>query len=414
MQVELITIGDELLYGKTLDTNATYIAEKLGEIGATVVRMTTIGDTLENIEKALRAAMRSVDAVVVTGGLGPTPDDVTRQAAAQTFGLKMIFREDIYRDIEMRWKRRGRPVPESAKILALVPEGTEVIKNAVGAAAGLKIKHENTTFFFLPGVPDEMRSMMDDCVLPFLTEKAAGRALRHRLLKTAGITESAIHEKLKGVEERIQGVKIAYLPQQYEVHLRLTAIGKSVKVAENHLIQVEKVVRERLGYYIYGINDECLEEVISGLLLEKGMSISVAESCTGGLISGRLTDIPGSSNFLKRGVVAYSGQAKNEMLSISIDMLEKYGTVSPETTKTMAENMRTLGRTDIGLAVTGIMGPTGGTEEIPVGTAYVGLAHPGGSHLKEFHFLGDRRTNKQFAAQAALNEVRLFLQKNIE
>ncbi|UCE20126.1 MAG: competence/damage-inducible protein A [Gemmatimonadota bacterium] len=414
MQVELITIGDELLYGKTLDTNAAYMSENLGAIGVTVVRVTTVGDTVEHIEEALHSAVTRADAVIVTGGLGPTPDDLTRQAVAQAFGRGLVFREDVYRDIEMRWKRRGKPVPESARILAHVPEGTEVMKNAVGAAAGLKLTHERTIFFFLPGVPDEMRSMMDDCVLPFLATKAAGRAIRHRLLKTAGITESALHEKLQGIEGGIQAVKIAYLPQHYEVHVRLTADGTSVKVAENSLARTEKVVREHLGYYIYGTADESLEGVVAGLLLDGGMSLCVAESCTGGLITGRLTDIPGSSKFLERGVIVYSGKSKNEMLSVSKETLETYGTVSPETTKCMAENVMMLGRTDLGLAVTGIMGPSGETPEKPAGLVYISLAHADGTYDKEFRFAGDRVTNKNLAAQAALNELRLFLLKNFK
>lgn len=409
MKVELITIGDELLYGKTLDTNAAYMAEKLSEIGVEVFRVTTVGDTLEHIEEALGSAESRADAVITTGGLGPTPDDLTRQAAAHTFGRELVFRQDIYHEIEKRWQRRGKPVPESARVLALVPEGTEVIKNKVGAAAGLTVNHGGTLFFFLPGVPDEMRSMMEDCLVPLLAKKTEGKAIRHRLLKTAGITESAIHGKLKKVEGKFQGVKIAYLPQSYEVHLRLTAAGPSVNVAENSLAQVEKVVREHLGYYIYGTNDDSLEEVVAGLLFDRGLSISVAESCTGGLITGRLTDIAGSSAFLESGAVVYSKRAKHEMLSIPEETLEQYGVVSPETAGAMAENVRMLNKTDIGLAITGIMGPTGGTAEKPVGLIFISLAHSEGSFHKEFRFLGDRRANKSLAAQAALNELRLFL-----
>ena len=409
MRAELITIGDELLYGKTLDTNAAHMAEKLGEIGVHVIHMTTVGDSIEDIEEALHSARTRAEAVIVTGGLGPTPDDVTRQAAAKAFSQELSFRQDVFREIESRWKRRGKAVPASAKTLALVPEGAEVIKNAVGTAAGLKMNHKNTLFFFLPGVPDEMRSMMEDHVVPFLAEKVPGRVIHHRLLKTTGISESALHERLKGIEEGIQGVKIAYLPQHYEVHLRLTALTASVKVAEEYVSKAEKVVRDQLGHYIYGVADQSLEEIVAGLLLERKLRISVAESCTGGYITGKLTDIPGSSNFFELGAIVYSKSAKHTMLAIPEATLKKYGLVSPETAVALAENIRDRGGTDLGLSVSGIMGPSGGTPEKPVGLVYVGLAHAGGTDLKEYRFVGDRIANKLSAAQAALDAVRLFL-----
>ena len=255
--------------------------------------------------------------------------------------------------------------------------------------------------------------MMEDFILPFMTEKTGGKTIRHLTLRTAGITESALHGKLKGLEEQIGGVEIAYLPQTCEVHLRLTVQGDSVEKAEQHISQAEKVVHDRLSYYIYGDADTSLEEVVADLLLSEKLTLSVAESCTGGCISGRLTDIPGSSGFFERGVVVYSERAKRKLLSIPEEVLERHGPVSPETARIMAESARNLGQTDLGLSVTGIMGPAGGTSiEKPVGLVFVGLAHSTGTHHKEFRFLGDRTTNKKLATQAALNEVRLFLLKH--
>lgn len=411
MKTQLITIGDELLYGKTVDTNAAYMARQLGDIGVHVLSTMTVGDQVEHIVEVLQAAMGRIDIVIVTGGLGPTPDDVTREAMVRAFERELVFDEDIFNRIKQRWVDRGKPVPPSARILSLIPQGAEIIQNDVGAAAGLKMSQGGTTFFFLPGVPAEMRSMMDDCVLPFLKERTGGKAIRHLTLRTAGITESSLFEKLDGLEDECPEIKIAYLPQTYEVHLRLTAHGDSVEKAEHIISNAEGVVRDRLGYYIYGTNDQSLEEVIADLLLTKKLTLSVAESCTGGLISGRLTDIPGSSGFLKLSLTAYSEEAKREVLGVPRETLNRHGTVSPETAVAMAERVKDLMGTDLGLSVTGIMGPTGGTPEVPVGLAFVGLAHETGSHQKEFRFLGDRIVNKQITAQAALNELRLFLLK---
>ena len=412
MHVQLITIGDELLCGKTVDTNAAYVADRLARIGVEVIRMVTIGDSVEQIVEALRSVSGNVDAVIVTGGLGPTPDDLTRQAAATAFTKELAFSEDMFLEIEKRWAGRGKSVPSSARRLALIPDGAEPIENAVGAAAGLKVSFEGTVYLFLPGVPEEMRRMMEDSVLPFMMKKVKGRAIRHLTLRTAGITESALHGKLKGLAEHMGRVKIAYLPQTTEVHLRLTVQSNSVEKAEQEISEAERVVRNRLGYYIYGVADDSLEEVVADLLLDRKATISVAESCTGGLISGRLTDIPGSSKYFERGLTVYSERAKLDLLSIPAEVLEKHGTVSSATAVAMAEGIRDLVQTDLGLSVTGTMGPTGGTPEKPVGLVYVGLAHSTGTYHKEFRFVADRVTNKKLAAQAALNEVRLFLLKS--
>jgi nicotinamide-nucleotide amidase len=409
MQAQLITIGDELLYGVTVDTNASFMAQRLGDIGVQVVCILTVGDRIEQIAEALQTAMGKVDVVIATGGLGPTPDDVTREAMARALKRELVFDERLFSEIEQRWIRRGKPVPSSAKILSLIPRGVEIVTNAVGAAAGLKVSQGGTLFFFLPGVPEEMRCMIDDCVLPSLKKRAKGAVLRHLTLRTAGINESSLAERLTDIEEICPGITIAYLPQTTEVHLRLTTHGDSVEKAECTISKAEGVVRERLGYYIYSSTDQSLEEVVADLLFTRALTLAVAESCSGGLICGRLTDVPGSSGFLKLAIVAYSRQAKETTLGIPAEILDRHGIVSPETAKAMAEHVRSLAGSDLGLSVTGIMGPTGGTPEQPVGLAYVGLAHGDGSYHREFRFLGDRIVNKQLTAQAALNELRLFL-----
>ncbi len=408
MRVEIITVGDELLFGKTVNTNAAFIAEQLTDSGAQVARVTTVGDTVSDIVEALQTAGQRYDVVIVTGGLGPTPDDVTRQAMAEAFQRKLVFDDEIYREIEQRWLRRGQKLPGSARLLATVPEGARMIRNGVGTAAGLEIQTEKALFLLLPGVPDEMRSMMDDHVIPLVRERTGGQVIHHLTLRTAGIGESAIQEKLAGIEDLPGQVAIAYLPQTYEVHLRLTTLGKSAKEAEERLSAAEKVVRNRLSYYIYAESDRTLEEVVADLLWARVWTLSVAESCSGGLIADRLTNVPGSSQFFKLGLVVYSEKAKQDVLSVPGLMLATYGAVSREVAVSMAEMVRRKGETNLGLSITGLMGPGGG-DHVPVGTVYVGLACEGGSHFREYHFFGGRRANKLMAAQAALNELRLFL-----
>lgn len=407
MEAEVIIIGDELLFGQTIDTNSAFIGQALSCIGVDLTWATTVGDDERRIEAALRQALGRVDVVIAAGGLGPTPDDVTRQAVAQAFGRKLILQNEVLRQIQDKIARWGLKASEDITPQALVPEGAQVLSNRVGIAPGLFLALEGKMLFVLPGVPREMEDMLKEEVLPWL--RGTGVVIQHRLLHTTGATELALVEKLGKSREVLGKVRMAFLPGTYGIDLRLTARGESLERVEEQLAQAEGWVRERLGGLIYGVNGESLEEVVGNLLLHRGAKLAVAESCTGGLIAHRITNISGSSRYFERGVVAYSNEAKNELLGVPWEIIREHGAVSAQTAQAMAEGVRELSRADIGLGVTGIAGPTGGTPEKPIGLVYIALAHEGGCFAKQFRFFGDRMANKERTAQAALNELRLFL-----
>jgi len=403
MKAEIITIGDEILYGQTIDTNSAYIGEKLNELGIEIVYKTTVGDNIKNICDALENALNRADIIIATGGLGPTNDDVTKKAVVRVFKRNLVFHEEILRKVEEGFKRRGISMPKINQNQALLPQGSKAIPNQWGSAPGIFIEEERKLFFSLPGVPLEMRSMMESDVLKILSRKAKTKIFQKRL-RTTGVPESVIYEKVEPLIRLRTGVFFAFLPSYSGVDIKLTSRLKE------SLEDVEKRIKAILGDCIYGERDITLEEVVGKLLLEKGKTISVAESCTGGLIGKKFTNVSGSSQWFERGVISYSNRAKMELLDIPGDILEKYGAVSEKVAILMAEGIRKISKTDYGLSATGIAGPTGGTKEKPVGLVYIGFAHESGSFTQKSIFGEDRNTNRERTAQAALNLVRLFLQ----
>jgi nicotinamide-nucleotide amidase len=411
MKAEIISIGDEILYGQIADTNSPFIAEKLDVEGIEVVFSTSVGDDINRIAEAFYAAMSRTDVIIATGGLGPTSDDLTKKAIVKGFKRNLVFHEEILKEIEKSFEKRGLSMPKIDQNQALLPQGAKPLANRWGVAPGIFIEGKNTLFFALPGVPQEMKGMLENEVLPILRSKKPEGFVIHRKLKTTGIAESAIYEKIEELIDPKGDVKIAFLPSYLGVDLRLTTSGKQAKEGETKIEELEKRIREILGTYIYGTDDQTLEEVVGDLLSEKGKTIAVAESCTGGLIGAKFTNISGSSKYFERGVVTYSNQAKTELLKIPPEIIEKHGAVSEEVAILMAEEVRKLAKTDYGLSATGIAGPTGGTPEKPVGLVYIGFAHADGSFAQKFQFGEDRMTNRERAAQAALTMVRLFLIK---
>lgn len=402
MKAEIVTIGDEILLGQTVDTNSAYISQKLSQLGIEVDYKISVGDDIKNISEALTIALSRADLVITTGGLGPTNDDITKKAIVKVFKRNLVFHEEILMKVEESFKKRGMEMPKINQNQALLPQGSKAIPNQFGSAPGIFVREENRLFFALPGVPLEMRSMMEKDVLKIL-EKSSKVNVFEKKLRTTGIPESAIYERIEPVLASTSEVKVAFLPSFLGVDVRLNSRS------QERLQEKEKQIGELLGNVVYGEGDITLEEVVGGLLKDKRKTVSVAESCTGGLIGKRFTNVSGSSEYFERGVVSYSNQAKMELLKVPQEMIKKYGAVSEQVAILMAEGIRRISKTDYGLSATGIAGPTGGTPEKPVGLVWIGLAHENDSFAEKFLFGEDRETNRQRAAQAALNLVRLFL-----
>jgi len=401
MRAEIITIGDELLRGQTADTNAAFLAQKLSQIGVKLVRIATVGDGLEQIAREIRDAFSRFDLVITTGGLGPTPDDLTRQALAKALGRSLVFMEDLWNRIEERLSKGGlAPSPES-RSQAYLPRGAEEIPNLLGTAPGIHIEVADGHLYALPGVPHEMRPMAAKYLFPRLR----GKPRPYQVLRTTGIPESQIYARIKPLTGS-EKVRISFLPSPRGVDLRIEPTHQGTT---EDLSRTVARIKEIIGKTIYGGEEEELEEVVGGLLTQRGETLSVAESCTGGLIGDRLTNISGSSLYFERGVISYSNRAKLELLGVPVETIEEHGAVSPQTAIAMAKGIREISQTTYGLSVTGIAGPTGGSRAKPVGLCYIGFAHQKGISSQKFLFPGPRRANKERAAQAALNVVRLFL-----
>ncbi len=415
MRAEIITIGDELLYGQIEDSNSPFVAEKLGTLGLNVIFKTSVGDDISRIVEALETARSRVDVIIATGGLGPTSDDLTKKAIVKTFKRNLVFHPEILKNIEESFQKRGIPMPGVNQNQALIPQGSKALSNQWGVAPGIFIEDEKILFFALPGVPVEMKWMLENEILPILKSKMAAGSegaehfILYRKLRTTGISESALYEKIEKLIDPAEEIKIAFLPTYLGVDVRLTAESEDQAKAQAKIDIYEDKISEILGLFIYGTEEQTLEEVLGKLLVDRKKTIAVAESCTGGLIGARITNVSGSSQYFERGVVTYSNEAKSELLKIPAEVIEKHGAVSEVVAVLMAEGVRKLAGTDFGLSVTGIAGPTGGMPQKPVGLVYIGFAHENDSFAERFIFGQDRRTNRQRAAQAALNMVRLFL-----
>ena len=405
----IITIGDELLYGSVVDTNAAYIGQRLTETGIEPVFSITVGDEASRIGGALEVACRQADAVLVTGGLGPTHDDVTKTVIAEAIGQDLVFHHDILETVEHMFTRRGMAMPESNRIQAYMPRHAEVLDNPVGTAPGFLAHHHETAVFVMPGVPREMKQMLNEQVLPRLRDKGTGRVILHRWIRTTGIGESSLTQIIGDIIDEAKDVKIASLPQETGVNLRLTAEGRTGDEARQRIEAVETRMVARAGEHIYGVDDDTLEEVVGRLLRDAGATVAVAESCTGGLVASRLTDVSGSSDYLKEGVVSYSNAAKMARLEVPVGTIDRHGAVSAETAAAMATGMRQTSGATYGLSTTGVAGPGGGTPEKPVGLVYLGLATADGVETHKLLLGPDRHVNKTRAALAALNLLRQAL-----
>jgi nicotinamide-nucleotide amidase len=408
MKAYIISIGDELLLGQTVNTNASLIGQKLSNLNIDVTKISVIGDDANEIKGEFKTAWNISDVLLVTGGLGPTHDDITRSCVVEFFNTKLTFNEDVLKDIKTLFTKWGREITEINKDQSNVPEIATVIRNDKGTAPGYWIEKDGKIFIVMPGVPYEMEGMMNSFVVPRLKERTEeGQSEAKRLiLNTTGIPESRLYEKLGDLDELLNGAKLAFLPNQYGVKLRITVIGDDEETVNNKLIEVEQRIRAKAGRFIFGKNGETLENVVGKLLEKRDLTISVAESCTGGSLANHLTNISGSSKYFDRGVVCYSNASKVEILKVDEDVIIEHGAVSREVAMQMAEGVRSTSGSDIGVSTTGIMGPTGATTDKPIGLVFIGYCDEKVCTARKVVFGGDRLLNKQRTVQAALDLVR--------
>ncbi|HIF28985.1 MAG TPA: competence/damage-inducible protein A [Candidatus Marinimicrobia bacterium] len=402
MNVGLITIGNELLSGFTTDTNSAWIGQSVLEVGAEITWHVTIGDQYNHITAALDQVPEDIKVVLVTGGLGPTHDDITQKTLFKYFDAQPVFDEDYWNILNARMVKRARVMPEINKNQAIRPNKGSVIPNNSGSARGLHLNNGRMDVFAMPGVHREMKDMMSNTIIPWIHDKTKSK-IYVRTLRTTGAMESVLAEKLVDVTDDTKPVTVAFLPQFTGVDIRLTCPKK------NPLIEIEEKIRDRVDKYVYATGIVNLEETVGDMLVKCGYTISTAESCTGGLLGHRFTNVPGSSTYYLGGVVSYSDDMKMKTLGVQENTLQEFGAVSKQTATEMAQGVRDLFGSDLAIAVTGIAGPGGGTAEKPVGLVYITLVHNDTVWAKEFKFFTDRKLNKQLSSQVALNMVRIHL-----
>jgi len=405
MQAELVSVGTELLLGQIVDTNAAFLAAKLSELGVNVYHKTTVGDNAERLAAALRISLGRSDVVLATGGLGPTEDDITAAAVAQAMGVGLVQDEEASEKIRSFARARGVKLLDSLLKQAWVPDGAEVVPNPVGTAPGFLISRGSGTVIALPGVPTEMRAMAEQTVFPYLAAQAAregAAVIVSRVLRLAGMGESQAEAEISDLIRAQTNPTIAPLAKTHEVFLRLTARAPNRAAAVKLIQPVEAEIRRRLADHVYGADDESLEAVVGNMLRTAGRTLAVAESCTGGLIGHRLTSVPGSSDYFLASLATYSNESKVDLLAVPQETIREHGAVSAETAAAMAAGVRRATGADIGLSVTGIAGPEGGTPAKPVGLVYAARTDAGGTVTEELRLRGDRLMIKERAAQTAL------------
>ena len=407
LPVEVVTIGNELLLGYTTDTNGAYLSRQLAEIGVPVSRRTSVGDTLFSIEAAVGDALGRSKGVITTGGLGPTSDDVSKAAVAKLFGRKLVIDEEHVAWMQDRWRTRfGREMPRSNMMQAAVPEGATKLVNHHGSALGVFIEDERGWVAMLPGVPRELRGMTDDTLIPLLAKRVpSGSVIQSHTLRATGVAESLLGDQLQDLELG-DDMSLAYLPSAEGVDLRLTLSGRSRESGAPLLALAAKRVRAIVGDAVYGDNDDDLAAVVLSHCRRRHETIAIAESCTGGLLGARLTAIPGSSDVVLGGVVAYHDDVKRTMLGVSEADLTTHGAVSEPVVRQMAAGARERFGSTIAMAITGIAGPGGGTPDKPVGTVWIGVDIGGDLSARRFSMIGDREEIRRRSVQATLEMTR--------
>jgi nicotinamide-nucleotide amidase len=410
----IITIGDEILVGQVVNTNASYLGKELFSLGLPVERIISVPDRENEIIKEFRSAWKKYDVIIVTGGLGPTHDDITKKCVAKFFKSDFMLDTTILKSVKQMFARRNIPMPPVNIGQALIPECAIAVPNKTGTAPGLIIDKGRKTFCVLPGVPYEMKHLCEKGVFPHLKKGFSKRKtnyLRQKTLHTIGIGESLLAKKLGNIYDIVKSgkdysVKLAFLPSNFEVRLRITASASSDKKAKKLVADTEKYLRKKAGMYIYSSDESPIEKTVGVLLKKNDLTIAAAESCTGGLICSRLTDIGGSADYVVDGIVAYSNDAKKKLLGVNPKTLKAYGAVSEQTAVEMAKGIRKVSKTDIGISTTGIAGPTGASKGKPVGLVWIGYSDKNTAFAKKFIFTKDRLRNKDIMSKMALELVR--------
>lgn len=413
---EIIAIGSELLTPTRTDTNSLWLTEKLNEIGIEVMLKTIVGDDKLRLEETIRDAVKRSDIVISTGGLGPTEDDITRTISAKAIDRELVYHDEIEADLRERFKRWGRDMPETNKRQAFVIEGAEILPNPNGSAVGMSVEIGEKFFVILPGPPRENQPMFLDFVLPKLRESAGKIFVKRKILRVSGIGESAVDEAIAPIYQSYEAVDTSILFNKSEIEIHLTAKADTEENAAEILEELAQKIVEKLGIAVFATNGELMEEIVGEMLKSSGKTLSIAESCTGGLISQRLTDISGSSAYFIESAITYANEAKIKTLNVAPKIIETYGAVSKEVAEAMAKGMREKSGTDYAISVTGIAGPMGGTEEKPVGLIFVGYADS--TQVKSFKITlpGDRFLIRWRASQAALDYLRrqILKQQNLQ
>lgn len=411
MKTEIITIGDEILIGQIIDTNSAWLGQQLNLRGIEVYQVTSVHDHHDHIMKALANAENNADVVLITGGLGPTKDDITKKTLCEYFGTELVFHPEVFAHVEQLLSSRNVSINQLNRDQAMLPASCTVLNNSAGTAAGMWFERNDTIFVSMPGVPFEMEAIMTEEVFPRLARLGIVESIVHKTVLTFGLAESMLAEKIEKWEEALPGfIKLAYLPSAMMVRLRLSAYGQDRGILELEINKQLEELQNIIPEHIFGFDDENMAMAVGRMLLERSKTLAIAESCTGGYIAHSITSNPGSSAYFKGGVVAYSNEIKNRLLNVPEKMIVDYGAVSQEVAESMAVGARKALNADYAISTTGIAGPDGGTDEKPVGTVWIAVAGPSGATSKKYIFKHNRERNIIRSAQTALNLLRKLIQ----
>ena len=406
LNAEIIAVGSELLTPYRIDTNSLWLTDRLNSIGVEVKLKSVVGDDEPRLEETIRDAMKRSEIVVATGGLGPTEDDITKKVFARVLRRRLVLHDNVLEAIRARFARRGMKMPEINSRQALIPEGATVLANENGTAPGILMTEKNCTIVLLPGPPREMKPMFNEAVMPLLRHRIGEMVIVRRTLNTFGLSESGLDELAAPIYLKYTNPTTTILANEGQIEIHLTAQARNEHDAEKLLDELSEQLEEALGNHVFSHRGETLEQVVGEWLSLKGYTLAVAESCTGGLLAGRITDVPGSSKYFLQGVVTYSNEAKVNLLGVPNKLLQEHGAVSAEVAEAMAIGIRRRARSTVGIGITGIAGPDGGSETKPVGLVYIGLADEVQSSSRKFTFPGDRQLIRNLSVRAALDMIR--------
>lgn len=412
MIAELVTTGSELLLGQIVNTNAAYMAQELNRMGIDVCFQTTVGDNRARMKEVLAHALTRADLVITSGGLGPTRGDITKEVSAEVMGRRMARDENCVARLKAHFTRVGREMTENNLRQAMIPEGAHIFVNHAGTAPGIAMEKDGKLLVNLPGPPSEMKDMFQRSLAPYLVEKyGISSIIFSRVLHTCGIGESQLETKIDDLILAQGNPTLALLIRPTGVIIRITAKAENEAAAEALIDPVEEEIRARLGHFVYGVDDDKMEEIVGRDISEHGFTVATAESCTGGLVASRLTDVAGSSEYVKGGIISYTDEIKAKTLGVPTEILFKFGAVSEPTARAMAEGARLALDADVAVSTTGLAGPGGGTEETPVGTVFIAVAGAKGTVAEKHKFTGTREQVKFRASQAALALLREYIRE---